>query len=74
MLRTRHDDVNLAIRLFADDIALIAPDAQSVQRMRNVVHMWCNKWSLFVNKPPYTDNKPTATPSGEVIKIDTRAA
>ena len=25
----------------------------------------------FVNKPPYIDNKPTATPSGEVIKIDT---
>ena len=25
-----------------------------------------------VNKPPYIDNKPTATPSGEVIKIDTR--
>ena len=28
----------------------------------------------FVNKPPYIDNKPTATPSGEVIKIDTRTA
>ena len=28
----------------------------------------------FVNKPPYIDNKPTATSSGEVIKIDTRKA
>ena len=28
----------------------------------------------FVNKPPYIDNKPTATPSEEVIKIDTRKA
>ena len=28
----------------------------------------------FVNKPPYIDNKSTATPSGEVIKIDTRKA
>ena len=28
----------------------------------------------YVNKPPYIDNKPTATPSGEVIKIDTRKA
>ena len=28
----------------------------------------------LVNKPPYIDNKPTATPSGEVIKIDTRKA
>ena len=26
----------------------------------------------FVNKPPYIDNKPTATPSGEVIEIDTQ--
>ena len=26
----------------------------------------------LVNKPPYIDNKPTATPSEEVIKIDTR--
>ena len=30
-------------------------------------HMW-----KFVNKPPYIDNKPTATPSGEVIKINTQ--
>ena len=28
----------------------------------------------FVNKPPYIHNKPIATPSGEVIKIDTRKA
>ena len=28
----------------------------------------------LVNKPPYIDNKPTATRSGEVIKIDTRKA
>ena len=28
----------------------------------------------FVNKPPYIDNKPTATPSGEVIKINAQTA
>ena len=28
----------------------------------------------FVNQPPSIDNKPTATPSGEVIKIDTQTA
>ena len=28
----------------------------------------------FINKPPYIDNKPTAAPSGEVIKIDTHTA
>ena len=29
---------------------------------------------IFVNKLPYIDIKPTATQSGEVIKIDTRKA
>ena len=28
----------------------------------------------FVNNPPYIDKKPTATPSGEVIKINTQTA
>ena len=28
----------------------------------------------LVNKPPYIDNKPTATRRGEAIKIDTRKA
>ena len=28
----------------------------------------------IVSKPPYIDNKPTATPSGGVIKIDTHTA
>ena len=28
----------------------------------------------FVNKPPYIYNKPTATPSGEVLKINTQTA
>ena len=30
--------------------------------------------SKFVDKPPNIDNKSTATPSGEVIKFDTRKA
>ena len=28
----------------------------------------------FVNEPPYIDNKPTATPSGEVMKFNTQTA
>ena len=58
------DDINLAILLFADDIALIAPDAQSLQSMLNVVHTWCKKWRLTVNrdKTKIVHFRPQATP------------
>lgn len=35
--------------MYADDIALIAPDAESLQRMLTKLHDWCNKWRLSVN-------------------------
>ena len=37
----------------------------------------CNKKDTHLkmcNKPPYIVNKPTTTPSGEVIKLDARTA
>ena len=43
----------------------------------NFPQQLCNQKNTHikcVNKSPYIDNKPTATPSGEVIKIDTRTA
>lgn len=43
-------DVNLAMLLFADDIALIAPDAESLQNMLRAVHLWSGKWKLSVNQ------------------------
>ena len=58
------DDVNLAILFFADDIALIVPDAQSLQSMLNVVYTWCKKWRLTVNrdKTKIVHFRPQATP------------
>ncbi|CAC5384974.1 unnamed protein product [Mytilus coruscus] len=39
------DDI-LSILLYADDIALIAPDEASLQRMLDVVSDWCSQWKL----------------------------
>ena len=43
------DEVQISIFLYADDIALIAPDADSLQLMLNKLHEWCSKWRLSVN-------------------------
>ena len=43
------DDLQLSILLYADDVALIAPDAESLQLMLNKLHEWCSKWRLSVN-------------------------
>ncbi|CAC5394459.1 unnamed protein product [Mytilus coruscus] len=42
------DDL-LSILLYADDIALIAPDEDSLQKMLDVVSDWCIQWKLDVN-------------------------
>lgn len=42
-------DMQLSILLYADDIALIAPDAESLQIMLNKLYQWCSKWRLSVN-------------------------
>ena len=39
----------LSILLYADDIALIAPDEQSLQNMLCVLTDWCSSWKLSVN-------------------------
>ena len=43
------DDLQLSILLYADDVALIAPDAESLQLMLNKLHEWSSKWRLSVN-------------------------
>ena len=43
------DDQQLSLLLYADDIALIAPDAQSLQLMLNKLNEWCSKWRLSIN-------------------------
>ena len=41
--------INLAILLYADDIALIAPDEHSLQEMISYVNDWCKKWRMAIN-------------------------
>ena len=39
----------LRILLYADDLVLIAPDEDSLQRMLNQVASWCKRWRMLVN-------------------------
>ena len=39
----------LSILLYADDVTLIAPDADSLQLMLDRLNEWCCKWRLTVN-------------------------
>ena len=43
------DERQLSILLYADDIALIAPDVDSLQLMLDKLHEWCSKWQLSIN-------------------------
>lgn len=43
------DGTNISILLYADDIALIAPDEQSMDKLLTVLNNWCEKWKLFIN-------------------------
>jgi hypothetical protein len=40
------DDFCLSLLLYAEDIALIAPDENSLQRM---LYDWCTTWKLSIN-------------------------
>ena len=40
------DDIMVSILLYADDIALVAPDSDRLQGMLNVVTEWCDRWKL----------------------------
>ena len=43
------DDELVSILLYADDIALVAPDENSLQRMLDCLNDWCLQWQLVVN-------------------------
>ena len=43
-------DEQLALLLYADDIALLAPTEQSLQLMLNTLHECCIKWRLLINR------------------------
>ena len=43
------NNINLAILLYADDIVLIAPNEDSLQKMISFVNEWCKKWRMAIN-------------------------
>ncbi len=43
------DDSKLAVLLYADDVALLAEDAEQLQFMLDILGRWCTRWQLHVN-------------------------
>ena len=43
------NELVISILLYADDIVLIAPTEESLQKMLNFVSDWCRKWRMAVN-------------------------
>ena len=43
------DNDNVSILLYADDIVLLAPCEQDLQRMLLTVRDWCRKWRMIIN-------------------------
>ena len=43
-------DTRISSFLYADDIVLLTENAEDMQRMLNVLHVWCGKWRLVVNE------------------------
>ena len=40
---------NISILLYADDIVLLAPTENNLQKMLDYVHFWCDKWGMRIN-------------------------
>ena len=43
-------DIHVSLFLYADDIVLISENAEDMQSMLNVLHVWCGRWRLAVNE------------------------
>ena len=43
------NSLNVSILLYADDIVLIAPSEEALQKMLDFVGAWCNKWRMSIN-------------------------
>ena len=44
------DSFQISILLYADDIVLLTESEGNMQKMLNVLHVWCSKWRLAVNE------------------------
>ena len=44
------DGEQLSLLLYADDVILIAPTENSLQRMLDTLNDWCHKWRLQINQ------------------------
>ena len=43
------DEIIVSVLLYADDIVLIAPNAENLQLMLNILDSWCKKLKMIVN-------------------------
>lgn len=66
------DDKMLSLLLYADDIALLAPDESCLQRMLDCVSDWCSRWRLSVNgsKTKVVHYRPPSFKQSEFIFIN----
>ncbi len=39
----------LSLLLYADDVVLVAPSHQNMQKMLNIITGWCRRWAMSVN-------------------------
>ena len=39
----------LCVLAYADDIVLVAKTADELQKLLNIVNVWCHKWSVLIN-------------------------
>ena len=39
----------ISLLMYADDIALIAPNEHNLQEQLDVINCWCNEWKLKIN-------------------------
>ena len=55
---------DVSILLYADDIVLIAPNEQNLQKMLNFIWNWCRKWRMAINtdKTKTIHFRPKSTP------------
>ncbi len=66
------DGVILAVLLFADDVAILAPTAEAMQRMLDVVDAWCRRWRLSLNqgKTKIVHYRPPSFPQSDYFYVE----